>query len=126
MILKPSTRRVVAAVAFALLCVMLDAFLPSPQLDPASLGWSIALGLLVGYLVWPWFESIEYPLGYFRPTLSRMVKTVTFAGAGALVLAALLTVTIRNSLSAAGLLVAFLFIAALVYVKLGSTSSSRM
>jgi hypothetical protein len=124
MTLKPSARRVAAAAAFAALFVVLDYFLPSPHLNPVSIGWSIAMGLVIGYLMWPWFESIQYPPGYFQPTPSRLLKTMISAGIGALILVALQTVTI-GGFSAVGLLVAFSFIAALAYVQLGSTPRSR-
>jgi hypothetical protein len=125
MTLKPSARRVAAAAALAALFVVLDYFLPSPHLNPVSLGWSIVMGLVIGYLMWPWFESIQYSPGYFQPTLPRLFKTVIAGGIGALILAALNIVSIGNRLSAEGLLVSFLFIAALVYIKLGNTPRSR-
>lgn len=123
MTLRPSARRIAVAAAFAVLFVVLDYFLPSPHFDPVSLGWSIVMGLVIGYLMWPWFESIEYPPGYFRPTLPRLVKTSIAAGLGTFALVALRTV-IGFELNAVGLFVAFLFIAAMTYVNLGNSLRS--
>jgi hypothetical protein len=126
MTLKPSARRVAAAAAFAALFVILDYFLPSPHFNPVSLSWSIAAGLVIGYLMWPWFESIQYPPGYFQPTPARLLKTVIASGIGTLILAARQIVTIGGDLSAASLLVAFLFIAALAYVQIANAPRSRL
>lgn len=71
--------------------------------------------------MWPWFASIHFPPGFYHPTPARMVKTMAAASFGTIVLAAIQIVTIGGGLSAAGLLVSFLFIAAMVYLRLGWT-----
>lgn len=122
MSLQPSFRRVAVAVAFTVLVVVLDYFLSSPDSDPLSLGWSTTLGLLFGYLIWPWFASIEYPPGYFHPTPQRLLQATQVGAGGVLVLAMLPMITGIGGSSIPGLIVAFLFIASFTYVKLGSAS----
>jgi hypothetical protein len=124
MIWKPSRRKVVISMAFAALCVVLEWFLSAPLLDPMALGRAITMGIVAGYLLSPWLESIQYPPGYFRPTPARLGKTLVIAGVGVLLLLALQAVTHRLEFNAAGLLVTLLYIAGGVYVKLGRTPQS--
>lgn len=121
---KPSRRKVVISVAVAALCIALETFLAAPQFGPMSLGRATVMGLTIGYLISPWFESIHYPPGYFRLTPARLMKALGIAGVGVLFLVIVQAVTHCLAGSTPGLVVALLFIAGCVYVRLGSTPQS--
>ncbi len=121
---KPTPRKIAFTLGLAVLCVVLEWFLAGPLLDPASLGRAIVIGLTIGYIFSPWLASVQYPPGYFRPTLPRVVKALAIAGLGAMIPVALRIITPRPDFNLSGFLVALLFIAGCVYVKLGSTTQS--
>lgn len=123
--MSPSAQRLIGAVGFSVLMVILAYFLPFPHSPWSSVVWAIPIGLVVGYFLWPSLQSAHHPPGYLQPSSARILKAMVAAAVGTAVVALLQYVVLDDGINIAGWVVAFLFIGALAYVNLGGVPRKR-
>ena len=114
--MAPSLQRLAGAVAFALLMVILTAFMAAPRADGAALLSSFGVALVVGYLLWPLLARAWRRHGSLQPTPARVLKVLAAAGMGTAALAGFKLLVLREDLTIGALLVSFLFVATFGYL----------
>lgn len=120
-----TAQRLGGAIAFAVVVAVLSYFLPSPHPDRAALVWPVATGLVVGYLMWPAFQSARDHHRFRRPTAAPVLKALLAASLGTALLAYFQSFVLHHGLRFDALLVSFLFIGSFAYVNSSRTPHLR-
>lgn len=118
--MKPTTTRVVAAVAFATLTTLLFQFLPGDRLDRSSAIWLFLLGAVLAYAGWPAVSAAAAAQGsHLDPSWRRLGWSVAAAALLAVPFLLVAWVLQGGSLAPSQGLAAFGFFAAMAYLAWG-------